>query len=97
MSEQFEWDRRKARANLRKHGVSFEESASVFENPLAVIFEDEAHSGAEHREILVGHSSQDRLLLVCFVEREGLVRLISARLATDKERIDYEKGRSLQE
>jgi uncharacterized protein len=42
MSEQFEWDKRKARANLRKHGVSFEESASVFENPLAVIFEDEA-------------------------------------------------------
>jgi uncharacterized DUF497 family protein len=86
MSERFEWDKPKAKANFRKHGVSFEESVSVFTNHLAVIFEDEAHSEGELREIIVGHSSQNRLLLVCFVERENSVRLISARLATVKER-----------
>jgi uncharacterized DUF497 family protein len=92
MVERFEWDKPKAKANFRKHGVSFEESVSVFANPLAVIFEDEGHSGGEHREIIVGHSFQNRLLLVCFVERDGSVRLISARPATVKERRDYEKG-----
>jgi uncharacterized protein len=92
MGEGFEWDDPKAAANARKHGVSFEESSSVFADPLAVIFDDEIHSAEEHREIIVGHSSQNRLLLVCFVERQGLVRLISARPATVKERKDYEEN-----
>ena len=92
MTKGFEWDDLKAEMNFSKHGVTFAEGVSVFENPLAVIFDDEVHSEGERREIIVGHSSEHRLLLVCFVERESLVRLISARPATVKERKDYEKG-----
>jgi len=92
MGKGFEWDTSKAEENLRKHAVTFEEAVSVFANPLAVIFDDELHSEEEPREIIVGHSSQDRLLLICFVERKDLVRLINARPATVKERKDYEKG-----
>ena len=92
MSKGFEWDTSKAEENLRKHAVTFEEGVSVFADPLAVIFDDEPHSEDELREIIVGHSSQHRLLLICFVERKDLVRLISARPATLKERKDYEKG-----
>lgn len=88
---QFTWDASKAAANLKKHGVSFEEAQTVFENPLAVIFDDEAHSADERREILVGHSQRNRLLLVAFTVRASHVRLISARLATRKEREDYEQ------
>jgi uncharacterized protein len=92
MGKGFEWDTSKAEENLLKHAVTFEEAVSVFANPLAVIFDDELHSEEEPREIIVGHSSQNRLLLICFVERKELVRLISARPATVKERKDYEKG-----
>jgi uncharacterized DUF497 family protein len=63
----------------------------VFSDPLAVIFDDEAHSIREQREIIVGHSLNDRLLLVFFTDRGDSVRIISARLATRKERIDYEE------
>ena len=59
---EFEWDALKAAANLKKHGVSFEEAKTVFENPLTVIFDDEAHSADERREIVIGHSQQNRLL-----------------------------------
>jgi uncharacterized DUF497 family protein len=88
---QFEWDQPKAITNSKKHNVSFEEATTVFANPLAVIFDDEAHSINEPREIIVGHSQQNRLLLVSFTERSGSVRIISARLATRKEREDYEQ------
>lgn len=88
---EFEWDEAKASSNLKKHGVSFEEAQSVFENPLAVIFDDEAHSVEEQREIIIGHSRLNRLLLVAFTERSSCVRLISARLATRQEREDYEQ------
>ena len=92
MSVQFDWDRRKATANAEKHGVTFEEAQTVFHDPLARIFDDEAHSQGEEREIIVGHSAMGRLLLVCFVERESWsVRIISAREATRKERKDYEE------
>jgi uncharacterized DUF497 family protein len=64
MSLKFEWDEDKAEANKKKHRTTFEEAATVFEDPLAVIFDDEAHSAEELREIIVGHSSKDRLLLV---------------------------------
>jgi uncharacterized DUF497 family protein len=64
----------------------------VFDNPLAVIFDDEAHSIDEQREIIIGHSRQNRLLLVAFTERLGNVRIISARLATRQEREDYEQN-----
>lgn len=89
---EFEWDESKAAANLKKHGVSFEEAKTVFDNPLAVIFDDEAHSMYEQREIIIGHSQQNRLLLIAFTERYSSIRIISARLATRKEREDYEQN-----
>lgn len=93
MSLRFEWDDAKAAANVQKHGVSFEEARTVFSNPLACIFDDEAHStDEEKREIIIGHSLSNRLLLVCFTERANVVRIISARVATRKERKDYEEN-----
>jgi uncharacterized DUF497 family protein len=93
MSVRFEWDERKAAANLSKHGVSFDEASTVFADPLAAIFDDEEHSQHEVREILIGHSVFQRLLLVSFTERGGdLIRIISARKATRRERKDYEEG-----
>lgn len=65
---QFEWDQSKAANNLEKHGVSFEEAKTVFDNPLAVIFDDEVHSTDERREIVIGHSRQNWLLLIAFTE-----------------------------
>ncbi len=93
MEFQFEWDPAKAAMNRAKHGVTFEEAQTVFFNPLAVIFEDEAHAGDEPREILIGHSARQRLLLVCFIERGRHIRLLSARRATRKERNEYEENR----
>lgn len=86
----FLWDARKAKANLTKHGISFDEATRVFLDPLARIFDDPDHSSEEAREIVVGHSEPSRLLVVCFVEREGAVRIFSARKATAHERHDYE-------
>ena len=88
----FEWDERKAGINFRKHGVRFEEARTVFRDPLARIFDDEAHSQREHREIIIGYSALDRLILVCFIERPGTIRIFSARPATPKERNDYEEN-----
>jgi hypothetical protein len=94
MGLRFEWDRRKAAANLRKHGVRFDEASTVFHNPLARIFDDEDHSTDEPREIIVGHSVTGRLLLVSFVERmENVIRIFSARPTTTREREDYEENR----
>jgi uncharacterized protein len=92
MGLHFEWDDNKARLNAKNHGVGFDEAATVFVDPLARIFDDEAHSSEESREIVIGHSSYDRLLLVCFTERGNVVRIISARKATRKERNDYEES-----
>lgn len=86
----FAWDPDKATRNLQKHRVSFEEAQSVFYDPLALNIEDEEHSETEVREFVVGHSSSHRLLLVCFTERKGGIRLISARPVTRVERQDYE-------
>jgi uncharacterized DUF497 family protein len=87
MSLVFEWDERKARSNRKKHRVTFTEAASVFLNPLAKIFEDEAHSNEELREIIVGHSSADRLMVVIFTATgRNRIRIISARCATKRER-----------
>ena len=94
MHLQFEWDERKAGINLSKHGVSFYEAQTVFLDPLAYIFYNEAHSTGELQEIIIGHSSDGRLLLVCFTEREPrVVRIIGARRATRRERNDYEENR----
>lgn len=91
MPYRFEWNSRKATLNIRKHGVSFDEAGTVFDDPLAAIFDDETHSTAEVRELIIGYSIAGRLLLVSFTERPGnMLRLISARVATKKERQDYE-------
>jgi uncharacterized protein len=91
MALEFEWDAQKAESNLRKHRVSFEEATTVFGDSLALIFDDEAHSQYEPREIIIGHSDRNRLLLVSFTERSSITRIISARRATKKERRDYEE------
>lgn len=94
MSVGFEWDASKAAQNLSKHGVSFDEATTVFDDLLAVIFDDLNHSSEERREIIVGHSINDRLLLVCFSERTNhAIRVFSARPLTKKERRDYEENR----
>lgn len=91
MRLRFEWDARKALTNLVKHGVSFEEATTVFIDPLARIFDDQDHSVAESREIIIGHSRKQRLLIVCFIERGDAIRIFSARKATNIERQDYEE------
>jgi len=93
MPYRFEWDSRKASINIRKHGVSFDEASTVFDDPLAAIFDDETHSTTEARELIIGHSVTGRLLLVAFTERAGeMLRLISARVVTRKEHQDYENN-----
>ncbi len=93
MSVGFEWDARKSQRNLRKHGVSFDEASTVFDDPLAAIFDDLSHSTDEHREIIVGHSIGNRLLLVCFSEpTSGTIRIFSVRPPTRTERRDYEEN-----
>ena len=87
----FDWNKSKALANLKKHLVSFEEASTVFSNPLAQISSDELHSTGEYREVIIGHSKQNRLLFVSFAERADQIRIISARLATKEERKEYER------
>lgn len=94
MAYRFEWDSHKASANIRKHGVSFDEASTVFDDPSALIFPDEDHSDAEERELIIGYSLSHRLLVVGYTERAGeVLRLISARSATRKERNQYEENR----
>lgn len=90
----FEWDPRKAVTNARKHGVSFDEASTVFDDTYAVIFADEEHSAEEVRELIIGQSVTGRLLIVSFVERSGgnRIRLISARVATKRERQKHENN-----
>jgi uncharacterized DUF497 family protein len=90
MPLRFVWDAKKADANRRKHRVSFEEALAVFGDAAARIHDDPIHSIDEVREIIVGHSNRRRVLLVSFVERDGFVRIISARRATRHEKEDYE-------
>jgi len=78
--------------NLKKHGISFEEAASVFNDMLAVTFPDEDHSENEYREITIGFSNNNRIILVFSTFRENKIRIISAREATKKERIKYEES-----
>lgn len=94
MQLRFEWDEMKALANERKHQISFLEACTVFYDPLAYIFDDILHSTNELREIIIGHTSQQQLLLVCFTETDaGKIRIISARSATKREQKDYEENR----
>lgn len=87
----FEWDREKAEANLRKHRVSFEEAASVLGDPLSLTIDDPDRSGNEQRLLTLGYSTRARLLVVVHLERGDTMRIISARRATRHERRTYEE------
>jgi len=91
MSLRFEWDPRKAAANLRKHGVSFEDAQTVFTDERARLIDDPDHSADEDRFLLLGLSSSLRVLVVahCYREAEGVIRIISARKATREEQRSY--------
>jgi uncharacterized DUF497 family protein len=92
MSLEFEWDADKAKTNLKKHGVTFEEASSVFADPLALTIPDPQHSVEEDRFVTLGESHRSRLLVVVYTDREDRIRIISARVATRQERKHYEKG-----
>ncbi len=86
----FEWDEDKAEQNVEKHGVSFEETATVFGDPLSLTIEDPLHSQEEQRFVTVGESARGEFLVIVHADREDAVRIISARKATRRERRDYE-------
>jgi len=90
MALTFQWDKNKAQTNLVKHGISFQEAATVFGDPLSVTIPDPDHSMVEDRFVIVGHSHRHRLLVVIFAERGDSMRIISARSATKNERTLYE-------
>ena len=92
MSLAFDWDDKKAKQNLKKHGVSFEEASTIFGDPLGRTIPDRLHSEEEDRFVNLGESERRRLLVVVFTERGDKIRIISARAATRRERKDYEKG-----
>lgn len=85
------WDVNKAKSNLTKHKVAFIEAQTVFDDFLAAIFADVLHSDYEERSVIIGYSSQNRLLIVSFAEHELSIRIISARFATKQERIKHEQ------
>jgi len=87
----FEWDGKKAESTVRKHGLTFEEATTVFGDPLGLLMPDPDHSRGEERYLLLGMSTQQRLLVVAFAERALRTRLISARRATRRERRRYEE------
>jgi hypothetical protein len=87
-----EWDDQKAAANARKHGVTFQEAATVLEHALSITFRDPDHSSEEFRFLTLGLASTGRILMVAHTDRAEAVRLISARPATRSERRFYEEG-----
>lgn len=91
MNDSFEWNPEKAEANLNKHGVSFEEAASVFYDTLSLTVSDAAHSNEENRFIITGFSDEGRHLVVVHIDRNDKIRIISARLATPSEKRKYEQ------
>ena len=91
MGYNFEWDSKKAEANRKKHGVSFEEGVTVFGDPLSMNMPDPDHSESEQRFIVIGLSDRYRPLVVCYAEIEEKTRIISARQATRSERKSYEE------
>jgi uncharacterized DUF497 family protein len=88
----FEWDPRKAAGNVKKHGISFQEAATVFGDPLAITFQDPDHSEEEERQLTFGLSLQKRLIVVSHTQRKDRTRIISARPMDRKERVIYEEG-----
>lgn len=91
MTDDFEWEPEKAQLNLKKHGVSFDEAATVFFDPLSLTVPDPIHSNTEDRFVIVGHSLLQRLLVVVHTDRGDKIRIISARAATATERRNYER------
>ena len=89
----FEWNEKKATQNLIKHGVSFEEASTAFQDDMSLTISDPLHSEFEDRFILLGYSKNDRLIVVVHTDRQNRIRIISARLATKRERRQYEKGK----
>ena len=89
---EFEWDSKKATENIQKHGVAFQEAATVFGDPLSITFGDPDHSLSEDRHITFGLSLQKRLIVVSHTERGERTRIISARLMDRPERKIYEEG-----
>ncbi|HOC20352.1 MAG TPA: BrnT family toxin [Anaerolineae bacterium] len=87
-----EWDPTKARINQHKHGVTFEEAATVFSDPLSSTIPDPLHSAGEERFIIIGQSHQQRLLVVVHTDRGDNIRIISARVANAHERKTYEEA-----
>jgi uncharacterized protein len=87
----FDWNPLKAKENLRKHGVSFDEATTAFSDPLSILIPDPDHSLGEERYLVLGMSNQGRLLVVAAAERSVHTRIISARRATRKERKQYEE------
>lgn len=92
MSFIFEWDEIKAKANFKKHKVSFEEGKTIFNDPFLFTFPDDKHSVNEERFINIGLSAQGHILVLTHTERKGKIRIISCRKATPRERSFYEEG-----
>ena len=92
MGLKFEWDKRKAVLNIKKHGVSFENAATAFGDPLSVTIHDPKHSYDEDRFLLLGETQDKKLVVVAHTDRKDTIRLINARPATRQEREDYEKS-----
>jgi len=88
----FEWDDAKADTNLRKHGVSFSEAMTIFGDALSITGYDPRHADDEDRFLTMGSSVAEQLLVVSHTDRGGNVRIVSARVATRRERKDYEDG-----
>ena len=89
---EFEWDPKKAKRNLKKHGVSFEEASTIFDDPDFISFLDDEHSEDEDRQITIGLSNKARLLMAAHTERKKLIRIISARKATKSEEEFYNEA-----
>ena len=90
---EYEWDSEKAKLNLEKHGVGFDEAITVFDDLFNIDFYDPKHSIEEHRLLMVGESNLQRLLIVSYTERDDKIRIISARELTAQERKNYEHGK----
>lgn len=93
MKPGFEWDPKKAERNVRKHGVTFAEASSVFDDPMFITLLDDEHSVDEERFITIGLSNKNRLVMIAHAERESQIRIISARKATKNEEKFYQETR----
>ncbi|NET55521.1 MAG: BrnT family toxin [Symploca sp. SIO2E6] len=91
MALQFEWDTNKATVNYQKHGISFDEAKTVFNDPFSITIADSEHSLDEDRYIDIGLSARGKVLVVVYTERKSIIRIISCRSATARERRTYEQ------